>query len=85
MTKTAIKYANQICYSNVRAHYIVRVISNTTMEVRRVRAERDNWEPRPIVRIRKSRALRTMGQWFDAAGYRYEISDEPREYYDYNV
>jgi len=44
-TTTAIKYANPICYSDVRVHEIVRVISDTCVEVRRLKATLDNWQP----------------------------------------
>jgi hypothetical protein len=44
-TITTTQYANQICYTDVKAHEIVRVISETCIEIRRLRTERNNWTP----------------------------------------
>lgn len=45
---TTSQYANQICYSDVRAHEIVRIISETCIEIRRLATQRDNFTPQYI-------------------------------------
>ncbi len=41
-----MKYANKIGYSDVTPYEVVRVVSNKTLEIRRMNAERDpNWKP----------------------------------------
>lgn len=41
-----MKYANKIGYSDVTPYEVVRVVSEKTLEIRRMSAERDpNWTP----------------------------------------
>ena len=107
MTATiTASYANEIGYSDVTPFEIVRIVSDKTIEIRGMNAERDpNWKPEiipggfaghcinqdeqrwiitsrpdaPVVRIR----LGKKG-WRDKYGCRYDLSDKPRKYYDYN-
>lgn len=46
LTARTAKYVNEYGYSDVTPHEIVRVISDTTIEIRAMRAIRDpNWKP----------------------------------------
>lgn len=101
-----MQYANHIGYSDVNPFEIVRKISEKTIEIRAMNADRDSsWQPdfvpggfcgtvvnqrdqrwiissnpdSPIVRIR----LGKLG-WKDANGRRYQLSNEPVKFYDYN-
>lgn len=101
-----MNYANHIGYSDINPFEVVRVISDKTMEIRAMDAERDesvkldwvvggfsgvclnqrdqNWfitsnEQNRVVRIR----LGKQG-WKDAHGRKYQLSDEPVKFYDYN-
>ena len=101
-----MQYANHIGYSDVNPFEIVRKISEKTIEIRAMNADRDSsWKPdfvaggfcgtvvnqrdqrwiissnpdSPIVRIR----LGKFG-WKDASGRRYQLSNEPVKFYDYN-
>jgi len=101
-----MQYANHIGYSDVSPFEIIRKVSDKTVEIRAMNAERDpNWKPdfvaggfcgtvvnqrdqrwiisssadAPAVRIR----LGKQG-WKDANGRRFQLSDEPVKFYDYN-
>jgi len=101
-----MNYANHIGYSDINPFEVVRVISDKTLEIRAMDAERDesvkldwvvggfsgicmnqrdqNWfitsnEQNRVVRIR----LGKQG-WKDAHGRKYQLSDEPVKFYDYN-
>jgi len=101
-----MNYANHIGYSDINPFEVVRVISDKTLEIRAMDAERDesvkldwvvggfsgicmnqrdqNWfitsnEQNRVVRIR----LGKQG-WKDANGRKYQLSDEPVKFYDYN-
>ena len=101
-----MQYANHIGYSDVSPFEIIRKVSDKTVEIRAMNAERDpNWTPdfvpggfcgtvvnqrdqrwiisssadAPVVRIR----LGKQG-WKDANGRRFQLSDEPVKFYDYN-
>ena len=101
-----MNYANHIGYSDVNPYEVVRRVSDKTLEVRAMNAERDpSWNPDfvpggffgtvvnqseqkwvitsdengRVVRIR----LGKQG-WKDAHGNRYQHSDEPVKFYDYN-
>lgn len=101
-----MQYANHIGYSDVNPFEIIRKISDKTIEIRAMNAERDpNWKPdfvaggfcgtvvnqrdqrwiisssadAAVVRIR----LGKQG-WKDANGRRFQLSDEPVKFYDYN-
>lgn len=102
-----MKYANQYGYSDVNPYEVIRKVSDKTVEVRAMKAERDNsvklewvvggfagqcinqrdqkWfiEPNaenPVIRIRLSKS----GIWKDKYGNKYDLSDNPVKYYDYN-
>jgi hypothetical protein len=104
--ETFMNYANYLGYSDISPFEIVRRISDKTLEIRAMSAERDpSWKPdfvpngfcghisnqhdqrwfissdpdRPVVRIR----LGKQG-WKDRNGRRFELSDKPRKFYDYN-
>ena len=101
-----MQYANHIGYSDVNPFEIIRKISDKTIEIRAMSAERDpNWKPDfvpggffgtvvnqdsqkwiissnpegEVVRIR----LGKRG-WKDRHGRRYDLSDKPYKFYDYN-
>jgi hypothetical protein len=101
-----MQYANHIGYSDVNPFEIIRKVSDKTVEIRAMNAERDpNWKPdfvaggfcgtvvnqrdqrwiisssadAPAVRIR----LGKFG-WKDRNGRRYQLSDKPVKFYDYN-
>lgn len=101
-----MQYANHIGYSDVNPFEIIRKISDKTVEIRAMNAERDpNWKPdfvaggfcgtvvnqrdqrwiisscadAPVVRIRLGRH-----GWKDANGRRFQLSNEPVKFYDYN-
>jgi hypothetical protein len=101
-----MNYANHIGYSDINPFEVVRVISDKTLEIRAMDAERDesvkldwvvggfsgiclnqrdqNWfitsnEQNRVTRIR----LGKQG-WKDAHGRKYQLSDEPVKFYDYN-
>jgi hypothetical protein len=101
-----MNYANHIGYSDINPFEVVRVISDKTLEIRAMDAERDesvkldwvvggfsgvclnqrnqNWfitsnEQNRVTRIR----LGKQG-WKDAHGHKYQLSDEPVKFYDYN-
>lgn len=51
--------------------------------------DKQEWDIQPdaagyVVRIRKSKAARKAGQWFDKNGGRYVVGAAPRKFYDYN-
>lgn len=102
-----MKYANQHGYSDVTPYEVVRKVSEKTLEIRRMKAERDpTWKPEivpggfaghctnqesqrwiiesdadaSITRIR----LGKNGQWKSPHGGRFQLSDTPRRFYDYN-
>ena len=119
-----MKYANEIGYSDIRPHEVVKVISDKTIEIRAMNAELDpNWKPEfvsggfaghcvnqssqkwiitsdpeaDVFRIRYSKrhsyVVRRGSNNFeptevrcfaDAGGNKYKLSDEPRNFYDYN-
>jgi hypothetical protein len=101
-----MNYANHYGYSDVNPFEIVRRISDKTIEIRSMKAERDpDWKMEfvpggffgtvvnqssqewviksdpngRVVRIR----LGKRG-WKDAHRNRYELSDEPVKFYDFN-
>lgn len=101
-----MQYANHIGYSDVNPFEIVRKISEKTIEIRAMNADRDSsWKPdfvaggfcgtvvnqrdqrwvissnpdARVVRIRFGK----LG-WKDASGRRYQLSNEPVKFYDYN-
>ena len=101
-----MNYANHYGYSDINPFEVVRKVSDKTLEIRAMSAERDpSWKPDfvpggffgtvvnqgsqewviksdpngHIVRIR----LGKRG-WKDAAKRRYELSDEPVKFYDFN-
>ena len=102
-----MNYANQYGWSDVNPFEVVKVISDKTIEVREMDAERDvsvklNWAPggfaghcinqrdqkwfitsneqNPVVRIRLSKT----GVWKDKHGRKFDLSDKPVKFYDYN-
>lgn len=102
-----MNYANHLGWSDVNPFEIVRRVSDKTIEVREMDAERDpEWKPdfvpggfsavctnqrdqqwriqsnpaNPVIRIR----LRKSGQWKDAHGRRFALSEQPVKFYDYN-
>jgi hypothetical protein len=101
-----MNYANHIGYSDITPYEIVRKVSDKTLEVRRMKAERDEsvklefqiggflahcsnqsdqeWfissdEESRVIRIRLGK-----NGWKDAHGGRYDLSDKPVKFYDYN-
>jgi hypothetical protein len=101
-----MQYANHIGWSDINPFEVVRRVSDITLEIREMHAERDpsvklefvpggfsaiclndrdqEWfitsdESAPIKRIR----LGKRG-WKDAHGGRYNLSDKPVKFYDYN-
>lgn len=101
-----MQYANHIGYSDINPYEVVRAVSDKTLEIRRMNAERDpNFKPEfipggfsghcvnqldqewiitsdpdaAVIRIR----LGKQG-WKDASGARYQLSDKPVKFYDYN-
>ena len=101
-----MNYVNHYGYSDVNPFEIVRRVSDRTLDIRAMKAERDtSWKPDfvpggffgtvvnqseqrwiiesdpegRVVRIR----LGKQG-WKDAHGERYDLSDEPVKFYDYN-
>lgn len=101
-----MNYANHIGYSDINPYEVVRAISDKTLEIRRMNAERDpSYKPEfvpggfsghcvnqldqewiitsdpdaAVIRIR----LGKRG-WKDASGARYQLSDKPVKFYDYN-
>lgn len=101
-----MNYANRYGYSDVNPFEIVRRISDKTIEVREMNAERDpSWKPEVVpggfsfvflnnntqkwiitsdesrkpVRIRLGK-----NGWKDSHGNRYDLSDKPVKFYDYN-
>ena len=101
-----MNYANHIGYSDVNPFEIIRRVSDKTLELRAMNAERDpSWNPDfvpggffgTVVNqseqkwvIKSNEAGRTvrirLGKqgWKDAHGNRYQLSDEPVKFYDYN-
>ena len=101
-----MNYANHIGYSDVNPFEIIRRVSDKTLDLRAMNAERDpNWNPDfvpggffgTVVNqseqkwvIKSNEAGRTvrirLGKrgWKDAHGNRYQLSDEPVKFYDYN-
>lgn len=102
-----MNYANQYGWSDVNPFEVVKVISDKTIEVREMDAERDesvklDWavggfaghcinqrdqkwfitsnEQNPVVRIRLSK----NGVWKDKHGRKFDLSDKPVRFYDYN-
>jgi len=101
-----MNYANHIGYSDITPYEVVRVISDKTLEIRRMKTERDesvkldfqiggflahcsnqrdqNWfissdESEKVIRIRLGK-----NGWKSAHGSRFELSDKPVKFYDYN-
>jgi len=101
-----MQYANHLGYSDINPYEVVRVVSDKTIEVREMDAQRDesvkldwvvggfsgvclnqrdqNWlitsnAQNPVVRIR----LGKQG-WKDRHGRRFDLSDKPVKFYDYN-
>ena len=101
-----MNYANHLGYSDINPYEVVRVVSDKTLEIREMDAERDEsvqleWVPggfaghcvnqrdqkwfitsnaqNPVVRIR----LGKQG-WKDRHGRRFDLSDWPVKFYDYN-
>jgi hypothetical protein len=101
-----MQYANHLGYSDINPYEVVRVVSDKTIEVREMDAERDesvklewavggfsgvclnqrdqNWfitsnAQNPVVRIRLGK-----NGWKDAHGRRFDLSDRPVKFYDYN-
>jgi hypothetical protein len=99
-------FANHYGYSDINPFEVVRVISDKTIEVREMDAQRDEsvqleWAPggfaghcvnqrdqkwfiasnpsNPVIRIR----LGVKG-WRDRHGRRFDLSDKPVRFYDYN-
>jgi len=101
-----MSYANHIGYSDVNPFEIIRKVSDKTLEIRAMNAERDStFKPEFVAggffgtvtnqRAQKwtitsdltARAVRIrLGKqgWKDANGNRYQLSDEPVKFYDYN-
>lgn len=102
-----MNYANQYGWSDVNPFEVVKVISDKTIEVREMDAERDesvklDWavggfaghcinqrdqkwfitsnDQNPVVRIRLSK----NGVWKDKHGRKFDLSDKPVRFYDYN-
>ena len=105
-TEVYMNYANHYGYSDINPFEIVRRVSDRTLDIRAMKAERDpSWQPDfvpggfcgtvvnqssqqwliesdpagHVVRIR----LGKHG-WKDAHGNRYDLSDKPVKFYDYN-
>jgi hypothetical protein len=101
-----MKYANHIGWSDVNPYEVVRVISDKTLDVREMKAERDDsvklefhvggfsahcsnqhdqkWfitsnPDAEVIRIRLSKQ-----GWKDKYGARFQLSDKPVKFYDYN-
>lgn len=101
-----MKYANHHGYSDVTPYEVVKHVSNQTIEIREMDAEKDpSWVPdwhvggfaghcsnqheqkwfiksnetNPVVRIR----LGKQG-WKDKHGRKFDLSNEPVRFYDYN-
>ena len=101
-----MNYANHIGYSDVNPYEVVRVVSDKTLEIRRMNAERDpSYKPEfipggfsghcvnqldqewiissdptaSVIRIRKGK-----NGWKDAHGVKYQLTDKPVKFYDYN-
>jgi len=101
-----MNYANYYGYSDVKPFEVVRRVSDKTLEVRAMKAERDpTWKPdfvpggfcgtvvnqgsqRWIITSDPSGVVRRirLGKrgWKDAHGGRYDLSDKPVKFYDYN-
>jgi hypothetical protein len=101
-----MNYANHIGYSDVNPYEIVRRVSDKTLEIREMKAERDptytpdfvpggfcgtvvnqreqRWTitSDPISRVVRIR-LGKKG-WKDSGGNRYQLSDKPVKFYDFN-
>ena len=102
-----MNYANHYGYSDVNPYEVDKAISDKTIEVREMDAERDtSWTPvwhvggfaghcsnqhdqkwhitrneqNPVVRIRLSKS----GVWKDKHGRKFDLSDKPVRFYDYN-
>lgn len=100
------QYANHYGYTDVNPFEVVRVVSDKTIEVREMNAERDDsvkmefhvggfsahcsnqrdqkWfitsdDAAPVIRIRLGK-----NGWKDAHGRRFQLSDQPVKFYDYN-
>jgi len=101
-------YANKIGYTDVTPFEVIKKVSETTMDIQEMDAERDpSWKPEMhaggffahtsnqesqrwfitsskdevAFRIRYSKA---KGRWQDKWGNRYQLSDKPKRFYDYN-
>ena len=99
-------YANHLGYTDINPFEVVRKISDKTIEIREMNAERDTsvklefhaggfsahcsnqrdqrWHitpdpDAPVIRIR----LGKQG-WKDKYGRRFDLSDKPIKFYDYN-
>lgn len=100
------KYANQLGYSDVNPYEVVRVVSDKTLDVREMDAERDEsvklewmvggfaghcvnqreqqWNITTNTENRTVRIRLGKQGWKDAHGQRYNLSDTPVKFYDYN-
>lgn len=101
-------FANQYGYTDITPYEVVRVVSDKTLEVRRMNCEKDEsleldfvvggfssictnnsqqkWhitsdEDEKIIRIRYSKAKNV---WRDKGGNKFQLSDTPSKFYDYN-
>lgn len=101
-----MNYANHIGYSDVNPFEIIRKVSDKTLEIRAMNAERDptfkpefvavgffgtvtnqrdqKWTITSDLTARVVRIRLGKQGWKDAHGRRYELSDEPVKFYDYN-
>ena len=101
-----MNYANYLGYSDVNPFEIIRRVSDKTLEIRAMRAERDpSWKPnfipggfsghvdnqrdqRWLIESDSEGAVRRirLGKYGgkDAHGNRYQISEKPVKFYDYN-
>lgn len=101
-----MNYANHIGYSDIYPFEIVRRVSDKTVEIRAMHAERDpEWKPEfvsggfcgTVVNQNQQRWIITRNEqatpfrirlgkkgWKDSGGARYQISDKPVMFHDYN-
>lgn len=101
-----MKYANHFGYSDVTPYEVVKVISNKTLEVRKMKYELDSdWKPEFIIggfaghcvnqwqqkwnitSDESNKVIRIrLGKkgWKSACGFRFELSETPKRFYDYN-
>jgi len=101
-----MNYANHYGYSDVNPFEIVRRVSDKTVEIRSMKAERDpDWKPDFVpggfsavcLNINSQKWVITSDEsakvfrirlgkrgWKDAKRNRYELSDKPFKFYDFN-